>query len=82
MGRFFKNNGLSIVFAVMFFLSLWGQALTGWGEHNQEIKEMGSVQISFSKYLTSGHFLQATFENNCDTFYFPASKRLSAVEAG
>ncbi|HYC29920.1 MAG TPA: DUF6766 family protein [Chitinophagaceae bacterium] len=63
MRQFFKNNGLSIVFALMFFLSLWGQALTGWTEHNQEMREMGGTQISFSKYLTSGHFLQATFEN-------------------
>lgn len=63
MRQFFKNNSLSIVFTLMFFLSLWGQAVTGFKEHNQEIKEMGGAQISFSKYLTSGHFFQATFEN-------------------
>ena len=63
MKRFFKNNGLSIVFALLFIVSLVGQALTGFKEHNQQLQEDGAPQITFSKYLSSGHFLQATFEN-------------------
>ena len=63
MKRFLKNNSLSLVFALLFLITLCGQATTGWKEHNQEMQEAGGEQISFSKYLTSGHFLQATFEN-------------------
>lgn len=63
MKQFFKDNGLSIVFALLFIFSLAGQAATGFKEHNQELKEEGAPQINFSKYLSSGHFLQATFEN-------------------
>ncbi len=63
MRKVFRNNGLSIVFALLFILSLWGQALTGFKEHNQQLQELGAAQISFSKYFSSGHFLQATFEN-------------------
>jgi hypothetical protein len=63
MKQFLKDNGLSIVFALLFLISLGGQAVTGFKEHNQELQEEGAPQIDFSKYLSSGHFLQATFEN-------------------
>jgi len=58
-----KNNGLSIVFFVLFILSLIVQIGTGLKEHNTEIEEMNGEQVSLPQYLTSGHFLQATFEN-------------------
>jgi hypothetical protein len=60
---FFYNNSLSIVFLSLFFLSLVAQALTGFKEHNKELQEDKYPPVSFSLYLTSGHFLQATFEN-------------------
>lgn len=63
MKQLFKDNGLSIVFALLFIFSLAGQAGTGFKEHNQQLQEDGAPQITFSKYLSSGHFLQATFEN-------------------
>src|SRR5688572_28541738 len=63
MKKFFRNNGLSIVFFLMFVISLIGQAITGLKEHNQETVEMGGHAIGMAEYLTSGHFLQSTFEN-------------------
>lgn len=63
MKNFFRNNGLSIVFLVLFLVSLVGQAVTGLKEHNSETEEKGGQPIAMSQYLTSGHFLQATFEN-------------------
>ena len=63
MNRFFKNNGLSIVFLCLFLLTLVGQAYTGYKEHNKEREEEGMEQLAPSAYLSSGHFLQATFEN-------------------
>jgi hypothetical protein len=63
MKNIFKNNGLSIVFLLLFIISLCGQAVTGLKQHNQEMQEEGGQQLAMSQYLTSGHFLQATFEN-------------------
>jgi hypothetical protein len=61
--KWFKNNSLSIVFLVMFLLSLVAQTLTGWSDHNKERKEDGQPVVSLNAYLNSGHFIQATFEN-------------------
>jgi hypothetical protein len=63
MRRFIKNNSLSITFIVLFFLALVGQLFTGWSEHNKENKEEGAPVVSLPEYITSGHFIQATFEN-------------------
>ena len=60
---FFYKNSLSLVFATLMILSLVGQALTGHNEHNEERKQNNAPEISLTKYLTSGHFMQATFEN-------------------
>jgi hypothetical protein len=63
MKRFLRNNGLSIVLFVLFLISIAGQIVTGFAEHNQELTEEGGQAISMSAYLFSGHFLQSTFEN-------------------
>jgi len=63
MKKIFKNNGLSIVFFLLFIFSLGGQIITGLKEHNQEMQEEGGKILSMSDYLFSGHFLQSTFEN-------------------
>lgn len=63
MKKFFRNNGLSITFFLLFLFSLGGQAVTGFNEHNQEVVDSGGQAIGFIQYLRSGHFLQATFEN-------------------
>jgi hypothetical protein len=64
MRRFFRENGLSIVLFVGFFLTfLVGQSLTGHKEYNSDQQEHGQPTISFGEYLKSGHFLEATTEN-------------------
>lgn len=63
MKQFLRNNSLSIVFLVLFIGALIAQAITGMHEHNQHMQEEGGQVLSFSQYLTSGHFLEATFEN-------------------
>lgn len=63
MKKIFRNNGLSITFFLLFLLSLGGQIVTGVKQHNQEVKEIGGHPLSTGEYLTSGHFLQSTFEN-------------------
>jgi hypothetical protein len=60
---FLYRNSLSIVLVIFFLFSITGQALTGWREYRTEIAELGGDLPSFSHYLTSGHFIQTTFEN-------------------
>ena len=63
MKNFLRNNGLSICFLVLFIASLAGQIIFGLKEHNKELLENGSAALTLGAYLTSGHFLQSTFEN-------------------
>lgn len=60
---FLYKNGLSITFLMLMLFSFAGQIYTGWKEHNDFLKDYGITTISLSHYLSSGHFLQATFEN-------------------
>ncbi len=60
---FFYRNGLTIVLLILFFISLIGQILTGWKEFNENITQEGGAAVSLAQYLTTGHFLQVTFEN-------------------
>jgi hypothetical protein len=63
MNKFFRNNGLSLVFFFLFIISVGGQWLTGFKEYNKEQAEQGQPTISLGEYSHSGHFIQATFEN-------------------
>jgi len=63
MKRLFRNNGLSIVFFLLFIASIVGQVMTGKAEYNQELAELGGQPVGTMAYLQSGHFLQSTFEN-------------------
>ncbi len=63
MKRFFKNNSLSIVFWILFLLSLTGQVITGFKEYNKERTEDGQAPIAVSRYFSTGHFIESTFEN-------------------
>ena len=63
MKTFFRNNGLSIVFLLLFVIALLGQFFTGFKVHNDERAEQNQGAVSLSEYIGSGHFIQATFEN-------------------
>jgi hypothetical protein len=58
-----RNNALSLVAAVLFVLSLAGQALTGFAVHNEDLRDHDQREIGFGEYLTTGAFYEATFEN-------------------
>ncbi|MEJ7692505.1 DUF6766 family protein [Daejeonella sp.] len=60
---FFYRNGLSIVFLLLFIITLVAQALTGWQDHNNTLEDAGKSAIAFSTYLNTGHFISSTFEN-------------------
>src|SRR5919107_3013131 len=63
MLRFLRDNGLSLVMFGLFALFLFAQSVTGFAVYNDEQREHGEVTISYPEYLSSGHFIEATFEN-------------------
>ena len=63
MKKFFVNNGLSIVFLLLFSGTLVGQIFFGFHQFNDEMIENGGHAVNISAYLTSGHFIESTFEN-------------------
>ena len=63
MGRFFRNNGLSVVMLVLFLFSLLGQSIMGFHEYNQDQQDHGKPTVTYAEYHTTGHFVEAVFEN-------------------
>lgn len=63
MKKVWKNNGLSIVFLIIFIISMAGQIFTGLVEYNKEMVEKSGEVVSLSAYFFTGHFIEATFEN-------------------
>ena len=63
MQKVLRENGLSIVFGLLFFLTLIGQAAAGLYTHNEEQLEHGQPALDFLSYLGSSHFLEAVAEN-------------------
>ena len=58
-----RENSLSLIFFLLFILSLGGQAYTGWKEYNEEMMHEKGQTLNFSSYLSTPHFFSATFEN-------------------
>ena len=63
MSRRLRENSLSIVLFGLFAVSLLGQSLTGWHAYDAEQREHHEPTVGFGTYLTTGHFVEATFEN-------------------
>ena len=63
MVRFLKNNSLSLFFFLFFVISLIGQTYFGFCEFNKEREQEQLAVLSLPSYLSSGHFISATFEN-------------------
>lgn len=63
MKKFIKNNGLSLIFFILFIGTILAQTYFGMQEYNKELIENGGQAVTLSGYLTSGHFVEATFEN-------------------
>ena len=63
MRKFFYQNGLSIIFLVLFVFTLGAQVVTGFKVYNEERREEGATPKSLPAYFSSGHFIESTFEN-------------------
>lgn len=63
MKKFLYENGLSILLVVITALTLMGQLVVGWHEFNNELSDYKRAPLSFGAYLSSGHCIEAVFEN-------------------
>lgn len=62
--RLLYENSLSLAVGTLAVLTIGGQALTGWHVYNKELaEELHRSTLSFGQYLSSGHFIEALFEN-------------------
>ena len=63
-GGFFRENGLSIVWLGLFFLSfIIGQTVAGRLEYNEDQRDHGRPEVTVVEYLKTAHFVEATTEN-------------------
>ena len=60
---FIYRNSLSVAFLLLAFLSLVGQAFAGLQEYNDFLAGHKQQTVTLFQYLSTGHFIQATFEN-------------------
>jgi hypothetical protein len=63
MRRFLRDNGLSLVLLAIFIVTLFGQSITGFEVYNDEQQDHNQSTITFGTYFTTGHFIEAVFEN-------------------
>jgi len=63
MGRFLRENSLTLVLLVLFALSIVGQSITGAFEYDADQQDHGQPPIGYLQYLSTGHFVEAVFEN-------------------
>lgn len=63
MKKKWRDNGLSIVMLSLFFVLYVGQTLAGWHDFNADQKDHQQPTVTYTRYLTTGHNISATFEN-------------------
>ena len=63
MRQILRNNSLSIAMFALFAICIVGQAAAGMREYNQQQQEHGQPRVGVTEYLSSGHFVEAVFEN-------------------
>jgi hypothetical protein len=63
MRRVLRDNGLSITMFALFLIFLVAQSIAGYKATNSDNEEHRQPRESYGEYLTSGAFVEATFEN-------------------
>ena len=60
---FLRDNGLTIALGALFLFAIVAMGLTGWKAHNAVLIEHGGAPLGLIRYLRSGDFASAVFEN-------------------
>jgi hypothetical protein len=60
---FLHRNSLTITFLSLGVITLIAQVFTGLQQYNDFLREHHQNAVAVWQYLTSGHFIEATFEN-------------------
>jgi len=63
LSRLWHDNALSIVLLAMFLAAAVLQIYFGHAVYNEQRQQAGRAVVSLGAYLTSGHFVEALFEN-------------------
>ena len=63
LGKFWRDNGLSLVLVTLFLVFLGAQTFSGWLHYNEELEEHQQPPIGILEYVQSGAFGEAVFEN-------------------
>ena len=63
MRRVLRDNGLSITMFALFLIFLVAQSIAGYKANNSDNEQHRQPPESYGEYLTSGAFVEATFEN-------------------
>src|SRR6266496_4365192 len=63
MRRKLHDNSLSLMALGVFLVLVFLQSITGWRVSNADAAEHRQPTQSYGRYLRSGHFAEATFEN-------------------
>jgi Domain of unknown function (DUF6766) len=60
---FLRRNALGVACFAIFAVFLIAQSLTGWRSSVADAVQHGEAGFTYWRYLTTGHFAEATFEN-------------------
>ena len=63
MKRFLRENSLGLTAFLLFAVFLFGQSVTGHREYNADQAQHHEAEVSYTRYLRTGAFFEATFEN-------------------
>jgi hypothetical protein len=58
-----RENGLSLVLVLLAAATIAGLMAAGNAVHNEDLMREGGAPLPLGKYLTTGHFMEAFFEN-------------------
>jgi hypothetical protein len=59
----FRRNALSLATLALFLATALGQIAFGFTAHNEDLSQSGQPPLPLADYLSSGHFIEALFEN-------------------
>ena len=63
MKRVLRDNGLGLLFGLLFLAALLGQSVAGWQQFNTQQAAQGLVQLSWLRYIGSSDFAVDVAEN-------------------